>query len=337
MSDQLGQSLINGFILSGKFIPETVLETLLSFAPVSDIPNLRRVRQLWKDIASRRSFWKEVFERNGLNWKANPNHVAMREDAWIVLFSAAKHKIFTKNFVRNHSGEDFVIQLFQNLTLNPEDVNSASSYSVWEPQFTHWEKIHDGGDKITVESPLAGISSLPANPDYASGVESAFVTWYGWSTIRQKIDLKEAGLTSEVMKAMIPFQFVCTPMVVIRFDSAAMYCLCLSLLVDNGDAMLYNISNGVHQAGEDWIQTYCTFNVLEEHMKGVRHLLVVIGGKDHQFWPGHYGAKFSRISVTVKCLTSDEVEKVEPHQIYYSHNDVANLFSGYRGIYRLLQ
>ncbi|CAG7721221.1 unnamed protein product [Allacma fusca] len=241
MSDQLGQSLINGFILSGKFIPETVLETLLSFAPVSDIPNLRRVRQLWKDIASRRSFWKEVFERNGLNWKANPNHVAMREDAWIVLFSAAKHKIFTKNFVRNHSGE---------------------------AQFTHWEKIHDGGDKITVESPLAGISSLPANPDYASGVESAFVTWYGWSTIRQKIDLKEAGLTSEVMKAMIPFQFVCTPMVVIRFDSAAMYCLCLSLLVDNGDAMLYNISNGVHQAGEDWIQTYCTFNVLEEHMKG---------------------------------------------------------------------
>ncbi|CAG7717148.1 unnamed protein product [Allacma fusca] len=304
MSDQFDQSSVNGFILCGKFIPETALEILLSFVPVSDILKLRRVCQLWKDIVSRRSFWKEAFERNGLNWKAIPNNVKEKEDAWIVLFCALKHRIFTKNFVRNHSGE---------------------------AQFTHWEKLQDGGDRIIIESPPGGISPLPINPDYASGIESAFVTSYGWSTIRQKIDLKEAGLTPEVMKAMIPFQFVCTPMVGIRFDCAAMYCICLCLLDNKGKAVIYNISDGVHQAGENWIQACCTLNVLQEpqHIKKVRHLAVIISGKDNQFWAGHYGPKFSRISVTAKCLTSEEAETVEPHRIHVRNQAVSDLFSMY--------
>lgn len=77
-------------------------------------------------------------------------------------------------------------------------------------QFNHWSKLKDPADKMIVESPAVGIEPLPTDPRYKNVIDSAFVFSNDWGIMEQKVDLKEVGLTKEIMRAMIPFQFVST-------------------------------------------------------------------------------------------------------------------------------
>lgn len=65
---------------------------------------------------------------------------------------------------------------------------------------------------MIVESPPLGIDPLPTDRKYAGVVDSAFVFSYDWGVLQQKVDLKEVGLSTEIMRTMIPFQFVATQM-----------------------------------------------------------------------------------------------------------------------------
>lgn len=79
-------------------------------------------------------------------------------------------------------------------------------------QFDHWQKLQDKADKIIVESPPLGIDRLPTDPKYAGMNDSAFVFSYDWSVLQQKVNVKDVGLTKEIMRTMMPFQFVATQM-----------------------------------------------------------------------------------------------------------------------------
>lgn len=81
-------------------------------------------------------------------------------------------------------------------------------------QFDHWERLQNGGNGIIVESPPIGIEPLPNDARYPGEVDSAFVYSYDWSVLQQKVILKEVGLTKEVMRTMMPFQFEATQMLV---------------------------------------------------------------------------------------------------------------------------
>lgn len=63
-----------------------------------------QVCQVWRDIILRRTFWKIVSERNGIDWTSIPNHIKENERSWIVFYAACKNRIFLRNFILNHSG-----------------------------------------------------------------------------------------------------------------------------------------------------------------------------------------------------------------------------------------
>lgn len=54
---------------------------------------------------SRRTYWKEVYERNGAQWKANPQHIKESEELWAVSYWLLNHK----NLVKNHSGHGYYL------------------------------------------------------------------------------------------------------------------------------------------------------------------------------------------------------------------------------------
>lgn len=79
-------------------------------------------------------------------------------------------------------------------------------------QFNHWKKLQDNRDKMIVESPPMGIDPLPTDSRHVGEIDSAFVFSYNWGVLQQKVALKNVGLTKEVMRTLMPFQFVDTQM-----------------------------------------------------------------------------------------------------------------------------
>lgn len=65
---------------------------------------------------------------------------------------------------------------------------------------------------MIVESPPLGIDALPTDRRFAGVVDSAFVFSYDWSVLQQIVDLKTVGLTNDVLRTIMPFQFVATQM-----------------------------------------------------------------------------------------------------------------------------
>lgn len=72
--------------------------------------------------------------------------------------------------------------------------------------------MQNNGDTMTIESPPIGIEPLPTDPKYSGMMDSAFVYSYDWGVLQQKVILKDVGLTKEIMRTIMPFQFVATQM-----------------------------------------------------------------------------------------------------------------------------
>lgn len=83
-------------------------------------------------------------------------------------------------------------------------------------------------------------------------------------------------------------------------------------------------------SGENWIETAITLNVLDEFERfdDIESLAILVCGKDTQYWAGHFGAKCSRISVTLKCLSEIEAKSVTPHRKYVTNPQNAHVFIG---------
>ena len=71
--------------------------------------------------------------------------------------------------------------------------------------------------------------------------------------------------------------------------------------------------SGERGSGAGWEEV--SLNLLipvgsEPMMQEARYLVIQNEGKDNRFWAGHYGIKFSRISVFVRCLTETEAQQI---------------------------
>jgi len=263
---------VNGLFLNGKLVPETILENILSFVCVKDILKLRQVCQLWRDIVTRRTFWKDVFEKNGHQWELVPEHIKENKETWAALYRLINHD--HENLVKNHSGHN---------------------------AFRNWEKFHNH-DSFIIESPPVGIVGLPIDPMDVYPVNRAFVTSFTWGGLQQKIYFNKIGLTPKLIRLMEPFDFVCRLMIGARFDCGGKYSVGLQIFNKNGEVSASNETSGEIQSGSNWTEVCCSLNVASTSNANYKYLLVSIRGKDNQFWAGHYGTKFSRISVSLKCL-----------------------------------
>lgn len=90
------------------------------------------------------------------------------------------------------------------------------------------------------------------------------------------------------------------------------------------------MTDSVIPAGENWLTSTCTLNVVQEleQLDEVKHLAILICGKDRQYWAGHYGTKSSRISVTLRCLSPADAEGIAPHSKYVNNSENAHVFIG---------
>lgn len=97
-----------------------------------------------------------------------------------------------------------------------------------------------------------------------------------------------------------------------------------------GEAIQFNIIDNIIPAGENWIESSCTLNVLQEFERfdEIQYLSILICGKDTQYWAGHYGTKCSRVSVTLKCLSPIEAESTTPHLKTVANPQNAHIFLG---------
>lgn len=98
-----------------------------------------------------------------------------------------------------------------------------------------------------------------------------------------------------------------------RFDCGGLYKVHLTLTGEQNENVEYKSTEGERPSGAGWEEVSLGLVVpegKEDDVKKARFLTVQNDGKDNQFWAGHYGTKFSRISVYVRCLTSEEAEKL---------------------------
>lgn len=74
----------------------------------------------------------------------------------------------------------------------------------------------------------------------------------------------------------------------------------LQLLDENRNPLTSKAVHGETQPATDWTEVSCILNIDVKYP--AKYLEITIRGKDNRFWAGNYGAKFSRISITVQCL-----------------------------------
>lgn len=65
---------------------------------------LAQVCRNWKDVITRKSYWKLWFDRRGWDWGLIPGHIKDKPESWIVFHAQVRHHLFTKNLIKNHSG-----------------------------------------------------------------------------------------------------------------------------------------------------------------------------------------------------------------------------------------
>lgn len=94
-----------------------------------------------------------------------------------------------------------------------------------------------------------------------------------------------------------------------RSDCGGEFFVALKLLNAYDDCMARTEIHGVIQSASNWTVVSCSLliNLTFEQLSQAKYLLVSIRGKDNQYWRGHYGAKFSRISVHINLMQEGAV------------------------------
>lgn len=115
-----------------------------------------------------------------------------------------------KNFIRNHSGHCkfktsmqymFIFVAFKKL--------NETSLAIVE--FEGWDVSKENVSGWAVEEVAIGCDPLPKDPFFDSS-KSCFVTSNYWASKSFTLDLRDIGLTFEMMVILSPFEIRCTQM-----------------------------------------------------------------------------------------------------------------------------
>ncbi|ODM87465.1 F-box only protein 6 [Orchesella cincta] len=286
----------NGYVLCGFEVPEPVLETILSRVSDEDILQCNSVCRAWKDLITRKSFWKKCYERQGINWNKIPSQIREKPEGWIVLYSHFRYGTFSKNFIKNPSGHR---------------------------AFDGWSIYTNGGDMWRVEDVPCGCHELPESSFFGPDT-SCFVSSYQWCSKYYIVDLWNEGLNPTVMRISLPLQIKCSQMYATRFDCGGIFKWELRLL-DSQEKIIREHKLYIERPpSTQWETAEYGFKFKLSHadfMQQIRYLVFIHEGRDSQFWKGHYGMKFARSCVTVECLENDPEEESELEADETGHED----------------
>ncbi|KAK9832784.1 hypothetical protein WJX81_000752 [Elliptochloris bilobata] len=196
-----------------------------------------------------------------------------------------------------------------------------------------WKVTTHGGHGFAPEFPPVGMPTSPPAPlprpdGHPAHIVGALASSYMWSEIMQAVDLRtellRRGFSGEEAEAYLdagaPLHL--TVWYGGRTDCAGV--ADVSLVVDTGEVVLPNYTGGMAsffwdrnalacwRSGElpsvagEW---RCAVGELSGYPPGARRAMVVVRGKDSQFWAGNYGAKFASPSLTFACACTGAAER----------------------------
>ncbi|XP_067226945.1 F-box only protein 6-like isoform X1 [Chanodichthys erythropterus] len=153
-----------------------------------------------------------------------------------------------------------------------------------------WEIVRNEGDGWVVEGNRKPFSD--------NRVTKCFVTSYGFCLKRQLIDLKKEGYNAAFMDQLQPHIKI-SDWYAPRFDCGCQYQICVELLDEKEktistfepEQVLFEQWND-----EPWCQMT---HVFKDYGRGVRFISFTHGGKDTQFWAGHYGIRVTNSNVEI--------------------------------------
>lgn len=267
-----------------KMLPtQLIYEILLRVEnPETLVQSCSLVCRRWSDILSARSFWIVYLRRNcDLD----------------VPFSLRHERVL--NFKRIA-----VLQPFDNnLLLNPSG----------ELGLQDWRVTARGGDDWTVEEPPIGCSV-----GAAEGITMAFATSYDWCKKHCYINLCRAGIPGKFLDKYRP-PITVSEYYTCRFDCGSLYRMRAILLPRSKNLRTLRLFDDPKTATfetpdvntpssveflrklDQWSDTkWCRVEyTFTDYPAGVGYVYFEHGGRDTQFWKGHYGTKMARASVVV--------------------------------------
>ena len=281
-------------------LPYEVLLHLFDYVPPREIINACRVVcKGWRGFFDEPSFWQLRMKRrsnydprldrlSGINWAKlylytvhEPNLVKSFDSngdlslkPWRIAntdWSNLNERYFIDELYRASRGGNIIRQ----------QQRARDGWTIEE-----WIKKDDDKDKQVLKENL--------------GCTKNYVTTFYWCCRWQLIDLYEYGFTSEVVNQVQPpihvSEWFCA-----RWDCGSLFKMTLALL-DKEFKFLKTYQHSVQtpqwEGGElGWRKVTHTFH---DYGTGVRYVLFVDGGKDTQFWAGHYGSKMAAANVHVE-------------------------------------
>lgn len=265
------------------YLPEEVLINILSFVdPHSLVFSCRLVCKYWKEIVEGSDLWRTKLFREHKN-ALKINNITSRGQLvhpWYMYYALCKYNAFGKNLLKNTCGKD---------------------------KLTQWTILENGGDKWKIEDVPVGCDPVPQELQQ-EGFQSCFATSFMWCVKRQIIDLYSAGFTKKMMEFSPPLHV--SEWYAGRFDCGCVYNLHIELVNEKGEVDSKNgevqIERRVEQwEGHEWQQVS---HIFENYPPDIRYVRVTHGGKDTQFWAGHYGSKMTgaKVYLSLPILKKDE-------------------------------
>ena len=270
-------------------LPPEMILAVFDYVPLSDIVRVcRLVCKGWQCFLDDPQFWQLRMMQGG-----NFDH-RLRDVPSVCWPKLCKYTVSVANLIKNFVGND--------VSLEPWTL----SYSSWEAFSQELEGGHgrgrrSGGDKWTIEDGWIK-SEDPRNVLLLkeNGSSKNYVTSYEWCCREQIIDLPKLGFLPTILDELQPAidisEWFCA-----RWDCGSVFQIWVDLLDEKRHSVKnfqYSKKTSQWQGGEQgWLKVQHSFT---DYGPGVRFVRFADGGKDLQWWAGHYGSKMAAARVSVK-------------------------------------
>lgn len=238
-------------------LPDEILGEVLLRLPAADlVTSCVRVCRRWRDVLNSQTLWKEKCRRD--------YHYT---DQMLIPVGDFKQHYFKNPYNKN-------------LIKNPCAIEGL----------TQWKIICNGGHGWKHEAEPCG--SHPVK-NYARidscGPIGCWVTSFGECMKEQEIDLVSRGCSPEILDNVRP-DICVSEWYAARFDCPCEYKIKVLLLNEEKRVLeRYRFADS-KPAGRDWFQQS---HVFTSYRPGCRYIKIIHGGKDGNWWAGHYGVKIT--------------------------------------------
>ena len=273
------------------FPPEITRLIFDHVPPRKIICDCRLVSKDWRSFLDEPYFWQRRMSQRG---NFSQKLLSLKDIQWSMLYMNTVYRPNLLRVVHN-----------QQLTLD---------VAVWNILYQDWDTFKKGrhlidrvnvglhryrvGDGWDIESDCIG-EDLVRLREENEGCKQNYVTTYYWCCKERIVDLHSMGFTQELLDEVQP-SIVVSEWFAARDDCGSLYNLHVALLDHKYQVVeTYDFQETTPQwlgGSLGWRRVEHTF---ADYGKGVMYVRFAHGGKDTQFWAGHYGSKMAGSQIRV--------------------------------------